>query len=717
MRIAIVGCGLNSDYHLNFAKEYPGAEIVGIVDRDQEKARACADKHGIRAVFPGIQELVDAENPDVIHIVTPPRTHAALAREALARRCHVLIEKPLALDLQEATELYDLAERQGVRLCAMHNHFFDPCMARAHQLVREGMAGEIMNVESYYGLNTRIPAFREYPAPNVLPWLYTLPGGVYHDFMAHPLYVMLEYTGRPKELKVMKRSHGVLPRDLPDELKVVIDGERAFGTLTFSFAARPHLHFLRIYGSSMMVEVDFNTMTTVAHPQSRLPKAAQKATYNLSESSQRFSQTVSNVSNFLRGKLKPYHGMKLLIHRFYDAVQGGGEMPVTRDQALLVIETMDRIWEQLRPEPLTFDPVIPPSSTRAEKQRVLVTGGTGFLGKNVVRGLTQAGYQVRVLARKLSPIEGLRNGNVEIYFGDVADKASLAAAFEGVDLVVHAAAGTSGKKQDCEQGTLQGTRNVLELCEGRKVRKLVYISSCSVYGVTDCKTDQRVTEGSALERFPNRRGDYSASKQAAEDLVRWSLERSRFPAVILRPGTIYGPGGEVFSPMLGLSLFDKLFVVFGLGGFILPYVYIDNVVDAIIKSLQSREADNRIFNVADEHGITKRQYMQAVVKRIHPRALVLYCPLGLLYAATAAQEFLARLLNRAPFLTRYRLISSQRSVRYDSSKIRETLHWAPRISFAEAAARMTSSTVSVSEDPGQPGRESADHADAVRVTS
>ncbi|OGW35099.1 MAG: hypothetical protein A2010_13425 [Nitrospirae bacterium GWD2_57_9] len=187
--------------------------------------------------------------------------------------------------------------------------------------------------------------------------------------------------------------------------------------------------------------------------------------------------------------------------------------------------------------------------------------------------------------------------------------------------------------------------------------------------------------------------------------------------MILRPGTIYGPGGEVFSPMLGLSLFDKLFVVFGLGGFILPYVYIDNVVDAIIKSLQSREADNRIFNVADEHGITKRQYMQAVVKRIHPRALVLYCPLGLLYAATAAQEFLARLLNRAPFLTRYRLISSQRSVRYDSSKIRETLHWAPRISFAEAAARMTSSTVSVSEDPGQPGRESADHADAVRVTS
>ena len=365
MKIAIVGCGLNADYHVRFVREYPQAQITGIVDKDLQKARACADRHGISGVYGSIGELLGQAPPDVIHIVTPPRTHASLAREALKANCHVLIEKPLALDLKEAAGLYDLAERQGVALCAMHNHMFDPCMERARELVNEGGLGEIMNVESYYGLNTRIPAFRDYPAPNVLPWIYTLPGGVYQDFLAHPLYVLLEYTGRPREIKVFKRSHGVLPRNMPDELKIVIDGERAFGTVTVSFAARPHLQFLKLYGSTGTAEVDFNTMTFVTHPVSPLPKAAQKATYNLSDGLQRISQTFSNTYRYLRGRLKPYQGMQLLIHRFYDHLNGEGPLPVSKERALAVIRTMDAVWQQLRPEPLTFDPVLPVTSLQA----------------------------------------------------------------------------------------------------------------------------------------------------------------------------------------------------------------------------------------------------------------------------------------------------------------------------------------------------------------
>ena len=327
---------------MGFAREYPNAQLVGVVDRDLRKAKACADRYGITGVFGSIAELVGQAAPDVIHIVTPPRTHAALAREALKANCHVLIEKPLALDLKEAAALYDLAERQGVALCSMHNHMYDPWMERARELLSDGSVGEIMNVESYYGLNTRIPAFRDYPAPNVLPWLYTLPGGVYHDFLAHPLYVLLDYTGRPRDIKVLKRSHGVLPRNMPDELKIVIDGERAFGTVTDSFAARPHQHFLKVYGSSGMVEVDFDAMTMVTHPASPLPKAVQKVTYNISDGLQRITQTFSNVYHFLRGTLKRYHGMKVLIQRFYDHLNGEGALPVSKEQVLGVIAPWTR---------------------------------------------------------------------------------------------------------------------------------------------------------------------------------------------------------------------------------------------------------------------------------------------------------------------------------------------------------------------------------------
>lgn len=687
MKIAIVGCGLNSDYHINFAKAYPGAEIVGIVDKDESKARACSARFGIKGIYSSIGELTKQIKPDVIHIVTPPQTHYSVAKEAIQTGCNVLIEKPLALNLNEATELFDLAEKQGVKLCAMHNHFYDPCMAKAHDLVQRGEVGEIMNVESYYGINTYIPALRDYPAPNVLPWIYTLPGGVYHDFMAHPLYVMLEYTGKPKEIKVMKKSHGILPQDMPDELKIMIDGERAFGTLTFSFAARPYLHFVRIYGNKMMVEVDINTMTAVTHPVSSLPKAAQKATYNLFESWQLFRSTTVNVINFVRGKLKPYQGMQILIHRFYDSLQGKGDIPVTRQQALLVIEIMDEIWKQLQPRPLSFAPIVPQASyPEKHKDKVLVTGGTGFLGKKLIAGLVAEGYPVRVLARKLSNIEPLKKLGVEILFGDVADRESLSQAFEGIDVAVHAAAGTSGRQKDCETGTLQGTRNVLDACESNNVKKLIYISSCSVYGVADYKNNQRVTEESALECRPALRGVYSASKQEAEELVRSAMERKKYPMVILRPGTIYGPGGELFTPMMGFSLFNKVFIVIGNGKFELPLVYIDNLVGAIIRSIQTEGANNQVFTVVDSEKMNKRQYVKKLIRNLYPKSLIFYFPYSLMYTMTWGQEVMFKIMKRNPVLTRYRLVSSQKHITYDNSKIVNKLAWRSEISNEEAIA-------------------------------
>ena len=161
------------------------------------------------------------------------------------------------------------------------------------------------------------------------------------------------------------------------------------------------------------------------------------------------------------------------------------------------------------------------------------------MGRRLVEFLAAEGYSVRVLARKLSNIEPLKKLGAEIFYGDVADKASLETAFDGVAVVVHAAAGTSGNKKDSELGTLQGTRNVLDLSKNKKIRKLVYISSCSVYGVADYQANQTVTEEAALERYPEKRGDYSASKQRAEGFVVEAIEKDHLPAVILRPGTIF----------------------------------------------------------------------------------------------------------------------------------------------------------------------------------
>jgi nucleoside-diphosphate-sugar epimerase/predicted dehydrogenase len=685
MKIGIIGCGMNSDYHINFARSYPGAEIVGVADLDEGKARDCARAHGIPRYFLDLDALVEQGKPEVLHIVTPPAAHYEIAKEAIERGIHVLIEKPLVLQAQQARELYKIAESRGVAVCPMHNHYFDPCMLKARTLIEEGGIGQIINVESYYGLNTRIDAFRRYPAPNALPWLYSLPGGVFHDFMSHPLYVMLPYTGRVREIRVMERSHGELPQAISDELRILINGENCAGTLVFSFAAKPHLHFVRIYGTTGIVHVDFNAMTTISHPLSSLPKAAQKVIYNVSESKQLFSSTASNVWNFLRKKLKPYHGMQNLIHRFYDSIQGEGEVPVSKEHALRVLEAMEEIFKQVKNTKMDFESIIPLKQPGVQDglPRILVTGASGFLGTRLIEALAQRGYPVRALVRKLSNTKKLKACGVEVFFGDVADFESVRPSFQEMDVVVHAAADTSGKERDGGQSTIQGTRNVLELCAQSGMRKLIYISSCAVYGVSDYRKGAVVNEDAPLERFPEKRGVYSCSKQKADQIIAEAITEGSVPIISLRPGTIWGPGGEIFTPIMGFSLGKKLFAVIGNGKFVLPFVYIDNLVEAIVKAIERQGTAGGVYNVVDPERITKKDYMNNLVKRVYPDAACLYIPYSLLYPMVYMQEKLFSWMGRKPFLTRYRLTSSQKSILYDSAKLQRELSWKPPVSVKE----------------------------------
>ncbi|MGV1098219.1 NAD-dependent epimerase/dehydratase family protein [Thiovibrio sp. JS02] len=688
MKAGLIGCGLNSDYHVNFSRRYPGLEIVGVVDKDEAKAQACAARHGIRNTYTNIPDLVREQKPDVLHIITPPPTHFAVAKQAIESKCHVLIEKPLALTAVEARGLYDLAEQNGVMLCAMHNHFFDPCMLKARELVQSGQVGRIIHVESHYGMNTRTDVFRKYPAPNVLPWLYSLPGGVFHDFMPHPLYVMLPFLGNVEQLEVMEKSFNEFPQNISDELRVLIKGEKAFGHLTFSFAAKPHHHFVRIHGTRMMINVDFNTMTTTTYPVSSLPKAAQKATYNLTGSWQLFSGTVANVWNFARKKLRPYQGMQTLIHGFYDAIAGRGEIPVSRKDGLQVIEVMDAIWPKITQKTLCFDPII--SQGEGGGPLVLVTGASGFLGKRLVKMLLRDGYRVRALVRKLSNIEQLRMVGAEIFYGDVACEKSLEPAFSGVDYVVHAAADTGGSEEEGKISTIQGTKNILKFCRNAAVKRMVYISSCSVFGVADYKAGERVTEDSSLERFPERRGAYSLYKLEAEKIVSQAMAAGDVPCVCLRPGLIYGPGGEVFTPMMGFSL-AELYVVIGDGTFVLPLTYVDNLCSVILTAMRREQSVGKTYNVVDPEQVTKREYMERLVKKLHPNAHTLYFPYSLLNFIVFCQEKIFQLLKRKPFLTRYRLKSSQNPVIFDPSMVMNDLGWQPPLAVQEAFAALLNS--------------------------
>jgi nucleoside-diphosphate-sugar epimerase len=420
---------------------------------------------------------------------------------------------------------------------------------------------------------------------------------------------------------------------------------------------------------------------------SSLPKAAQKATYNLTEAWQLTNSTARNVLHFVTGKLKPYQGMRTLMHEFYRSLEAGARPPVSKTSALQVVETMDAIFERLHYRPLTHENIVPAQSAAVPaERRVLVTGGSGFLGRSVVKALIAEGYAVRVLARKLSRVDALAELGAEVFWGDVADLESFGAAFTDCGSIVHLAAGTSGNDKDCALGTIAGTQNLVELCRRFGPRRVVYISSCSVYGIAACARHAVLSEQAPLEASPELRGSYSASKQEAERLVIAGLKSAATELVVLRPGTIYGPGGDLYTPMMGFKA-GSLYAVIGMGGFRLPFVHVENVVAAISLCLKQPAAAGQTYNVVDPEPLTKRDYMNRVIRRVHPKATVVYVPYAFMYAATWAQELAFKAMKRRPVLSRYRLTSSQRPITYDATKL-TALGWKSRVSLSEALEQL-----------------------------
>jgi nucleoside-diphosphate-sugar epimerase len=323
-------------------------------------------------------------------------------------------------------------------------------------------------------------------------------------------------------------------------------------------------------------------------------------------------------------------------------------------------------------------------------RKILVTGATGFLGRRLVAELVEKGYPVRAFSRKPFASDWELLHGVEAVCGDVADAASLKPAFESIEVVVHAAADTSGTEEGAKRCTIQGTRNIIDLSREFGVKKIIYISSLNVYGVADLRENSVADEEASIEEHPEKRGFYTWGKLEAEKLALEAMRKNLVPIVCLRPGTILGPGGEVFTPMMGLSAGNALFFVIGMGDFVMPLVYIDNLVDAIIAAIESEETGGRIFNLVDPDTVSKKEYVERLLKKLYPKAGFVFIPYGIFHFAVCLQEKLLKFVGKKPFLTCYRLTSSQRNIIYDSSRIRRALNWSPPYTMDDAFAALIS---------------------------
>lgn len=313
--------------------------------------------------------------------------------------------------------------------------------------------------------------------------------------------------------------------------------------------------------------------------------------------------------------------------------------------------------------------------------RALVTGAAGFLGTAIVRRLRSEGVAVRALLRSGGRLQSEAE---EMITGDLQDIESLPHAFEGIDWVVHAGArvSTSGTWKEFEATNVTATRAIIRMAASAGVRRVVHVSSLSVYAVPH--DGAVVREDDPYDDGAEERGFYACSKQAADRLAMAAMHEGA-PVTVVRPGLLYGPGRV---PPLGRRVMrlGPFFVVLASPGYLLPLAYVDNVADAIALALAADRAAGRAYTIVDAH-VPQRQHLETYRELSGDRRIPVYPPLALIRAAAGTVERLAALLGKRPPVTRHQVERTLCSATFDGRRAEEELGWKPEVSVREAMRR------------------------------
>jgi nucleoside-diphosphate-sugar epimerase len=315
---------------------------------------------------------------------------------------------------------------------------------------------------------------------------------------------------------------------------------------------------------------------------------------------------------------------------------------------------------------------------------MLVTGATGLVGSHVVERALRDGWRVRALVRSEHGAEWLRALGVELSLGDFGDPASVGSVVVGATAIVHCAAkvGDWGRIDDYRAINVTGLEALLNAAErGGALRRFVHVSSLGVYPAVDHYGTDETTPPSSTGI-----DGYTRTKVEAEQLVLDHVAKHRLPAVVVRPGFIYGPRDRTVLPTLMKRLQTKQFAYLGSPDKMLNNTFVGNLVDAIFLALKNDAAIGRVFNITDGRLVTKREFVETIARAAGCAVPTAVVPLPVARFLARTLEGLYRLLGKqeAPLLSSARIKFLGLNLDYCIDRARRELDYQPQFDFAEA---------------------------------
>lgn len=261
--------------------------------------------------------------------------------------------------------------------------------------------------------------------------------------------------------------------------------------------------------------------------------------------------------------------------------------------------------------------------------KTLVTGATGFIGKHLVPALLKEGKTVKCLVRLKSNTKNLETLGIELCYGDLLDKSSLEKAIEEVDVIYHLAAEVySSKINEYYKKNVIGTKNLIDICENKNIKKFIYLSSIAAVGPNQRK-DILLDEQSPC--YPST--PYGKSKLEAERILLKAIDSQNLPIVIIRAPIIYGPGQPNVLTRFFTEINKGKFKMIGGGNNLKSFCYIDNLIDGLILAEKIKNSTGKIYFISDSKVYTPNELAQIIAmeegvtlkKQFLPSSIASFC--------------------------------------------------------------------------------------------
>ena len=312
--------------------------------------------------------------------------------------------------------------------------------------------------------------------------------------------------------------------------------------------------------------------------------------------------------------------------------------------------------------------------------KILITGASGFIGGRFARFALEQGFDVRVNGRRAAGVEHLVRRGAEFVQGDLIDPELVRELCRDVDAVVHCAGavGVWGRKQAFVQGNVQVTENVVEACLKQRVRRLVHLSSPSIY--FDGRSHLGIKEEQVPRRFNNH---YAATKYLAEQKV-FGAEEFGLEVIALRPRFVTGAGDtSIFPRLLNMQRKNRLSII-GNGLNVVDFTSMQNLNQAMLSSLLAgSSALGKAYNISNGTPVPVWDAVNYVMRRMQLPQVTRYRSYGLAYAAAAINEGACLLWpgRPEPTLSRVAMQAMSKDFTLDISRARHYLDYEPQVSL------------------------------------